>query len=273
MSRPFPYRLNGRRFVIATAHATNADVASTIADARGRRWLAVQIRRRADDAFLATDRAWVDANGRILAMASELGELAWADADRRRIAATHRSRRHDGAFASPSARPPEWDAIAQSRGFDRCDEPYRLDFVGFAPDGRPMFLASKAASAWRAMQAAAHADAVVLQAVSTFRSIAHQHALVARKLARGDSLAQVFAVNAVPGYSEHHSGHAIDLGTPGCAALDEAFEHTTAFAWLQQHASRFSFHLSYPRDNRHGVIYEPWHWCLVARDSAPPRQL
>ena len=262
MPRPFPYRLNGRRFVVATAQVTNAEPASAIADARGRRWLEVQIRRRSDDAFLATDHAFVDAKGRILAMTSELGQQAWADVDRRRIAATHRSRGHDEGLASPAARPPEWDAIAQSRGFERSDEPRRLDFVGFAPDGRPMFLASKAASAWRAMQAAAHAEAVVLEAVSTFRSIAHQHALVARKLARGDSLAQVFAVNAVPGYSEHHSGRAIDLGTPGCAALDEAFEHTAAFAWLQQHAARFGFRLSYPRDNHHGVIYEPWHWCF-----------
>lgn len=270
MSRPFPYRLNGRRFVIATAHA---NVASAIADARGRRWLDVQIRRRADDAFLATDRAWVDANGRILAMASTLGRRAWADVDARRIASIHRGRGVDTNLAPPAARPPEWDAIAQSRCFERSDEPRRLDLVGFAPDGRPMFLAPKAASAWRAMQAAAHADGVVLEAVSTFRSIAHQRALVARKLARGDSLAQVFAVNAVPGYSEHHSGRAIDLGTPGCAALDEAFEHTPAFAWLQRHADTFGFRLSYPRDNRHGVIYEPWHWCFVDHERATTRPL
>jgi D-alanyl-D-alanine carboxypeptidase len=104
----------------------------------------------------------------------------------------------------------------------------------------------------------------VLEPVSTFRSIAHQRALVERKLARGDAIDRVFAVNAVPGYSEHHGGHAIDIGTPGCPALDEAFEHTPAFAWLQQHAERFGFRLSYPRDNRHGVIYEPWHWCFKA---------
>lgn len=233
----------------------------------------MQIRRRADDVFLATDRAWVDANDRILAMASELGQHAWADVDRRRNAAAHKSRAHDGGHVCPSTRPPEWDTIAQSRGFERIDEPRRLDFVGFAPDGRPMFLAPKAAAAWRAMQSTALVEGIVLESVSTFRSIAHQHALIARKLARGDGIAQVFAVNAVPGYSEHHSGRAIDLGTPGCAPLDEAFEHTPAFAWLQRHADTFGFRLSYPRDNRHGVIYEPWHWCFVDHDIATPRQL
>ncbi|HVT32680.1 MAG TPA: D-alanyl-D-alanine carboxypeptidase family protein, partial [Rhodanobacteraceae bacterium] len=38
-----------------------------------------------------------------------------------------------------------------------------------------------------------------------------------------------------------------------------------AFAWLKRHASRFGFRLSYPRRNRHGIAYEPWHWCWHAR--------
>ena len=266
MSKPFPFRLNGRRFVIATAHATNARSTCSIADARGRRWLDVQIRRRADDVFLAADRAFVDANGRILAMRSALGCRAWADVDARRVASRHRGRGRDGRFASPLPHPPAWDAAAESRGFERIDEPPRLDFVGHAADGRPMFLVAAAAKAWRAMRTSAQADAIVLEPVSTFRSVAHQRALVERKLARGDGIDQVFAVNAVPGYSEHHSGRAVDIGTPGCPALDEAFEHTPAFAWLQQHAESFGFRLSYPRDNRHGVIYEPWHWCFVTTE-------
>jgi D-alanyl-D-alanine carboxypeptidase len=256
----FPYRLNGRRYVIATAQATMTRPRHLVADARGRRWIDVQIRRRNDDAFLTVDRACVDANGRILAMATALGRAAWADVDARRAAAAHRTRVQFEPSTSSTRHPPEWDALAQSRGFERIDEPRRLDFVGHAPDGRPMFLASAAAIAWRSMQTAARADGIALEPVSTFRAIAHQRTLVARKLARGESADQVFAVNAVPGYSEHHSGRAIDIGTPGCPALDEAFEHTLAFAWLQRHASSFGFRLSYPRDNRHGVIYEPWHW-------------
>ena len=259
----FPHRLNGRRYVIATAQATTTRPRPVMTDARGRRWLDVQIRARADDRFLATDRAFVDARGRILAMATALGRAAWADVDTRRIAAIHRTRVHFEHSTSPSRRPPEWDTIAQSRGFERIDEPHRLDFVGHAPDGRPMFMAPAAAIAWCSMQTSARVEGIMLESISTFRSIAHQRALVERKLARGDAVDQVFSVNAVPGYSEHHSGRAIDIGTPGCPALDEAFEHTPAFAWLQQHAERFGFRLSYPRDNRHGVIYEPWHWFHV----------
>jgi zinc D-Ala-D-Ala carboxypeptidase len=72
----------------------------------------------------------------------------------------------------------------------------------------------------------------------------------------------VLRINAPPGYSEHHTGRAVDLGTAGCAALDQAFAQTPAFAWLQRHAQRFGFYLSYPRDNAEGYLYEPWHWCF-----------
>ena len=34
-----------------------------------------------------------------------------------------------------------------------------------------------------------------------------------------------------------------------------------AYRWLRQHAGQFGFVESYPRDNKFGVIAEPWHWC------------
>jgi D-alanyl-D-alanine carboxypeptidase len=110
------------------------------------------------------------------------------------------------------------------------------------------------------MRAAARADGVALEAISGYRGLAYQAGIVARKRARGLSIAQILAVNAAPGYSEHHDGRALDIGTPGAPAAEESFEDTPAFAWLQAHAGRFGFRMSYPRDNPHGVVYEPWHW-------------
>ena len=26
--------------------------------------------------------------------------------------------------------------------------------------------------------------------------------------------------------------------------------------------------MSYPRDNPHGIVYEPWHWCWQPQDAA-----
>jgi D-alanyl-D-alanine carboxypeptidase len=68
-------------------------------------------------------------------------------------------------------------------------------------------------------------------------------------------------VSALPGFSEHHTGRAVDVGTPDSVPLDYGFQSTGAFAWLQSNAADFNFRLSYPADNSEGYVYEPWHWC------------
>ncbi len=141
--------------------------------------------------------------------------------------------------------------------------------------GRPLRLAPDAARALGAMVAAAARDGVTLQTVSGFRSVARQRRLVRRKLDRGVPLASVLRVNALPGFSEHHSGCALDLTTPGAAAADPSFATTRAFEWLQAHAGAYGFGLSYPPDNRHGIDFEPWHWRYRGAPAAlagePPR--
>ena len=114
------------------------------------------------------------------------------------------------------------------------------------------------------MRDAAANDRIALQVVSAFRSAEYQLGIIQRKLERGQSIDEILRVSAAPGYSEHHSGRVVDLTTPGYAALEEEFENSPAFGWLHEHAPRFGFTLSYPRDNPHGIAYEPWHWCWHA---------
>ena len=133
--------------------------------------------------------------------------------------------------------------------------------VGLGTDGRDKLLTPTAARAWQALRTAAADDGIELLLISAFRSVEFQAALLRAKLDRGMPLAEVLRVNAPPGYSEHHSGRAVDIGCAGTAALDEAFETTPAYAWLEAHATEHRFTLSYPRGNRQGYLYEPWHWC------------
>jgi len=130
--------------------------------------------------------------------------------------------------------------------------------------GRPLWLRRSAARGWQRLQLAAAAEGVALDAISGYRSHAYQLGIFERKRARGLAVDDILQVNAAPGYSEHHSGFALDIGTPGEPPAEESFEHTAAFAWLQGNAGRFGFQLSYPRDNPHGIVYEPWHWCWRA---------
>lgn len=72
---------------------------------------------------------------------------------------------------------------------------------------------------------------------------------------------------ALPGWSEH--------GTPDRQALDlttqralewkkkgkkEDFGKTPEYRWLLKNAKRFGFYLSYSKNNKWGVMFEPWHW-------------
>lgn len=160
------------------------------------------------------------------------------------------------------------DDYAEASGLPFHEEPRLLAFAGRDRWRRALWLLAPAARAWRAMRDAARHDGVVLEAISGFRSHAYQRGIFERKLARGLSLAEILRVNAAPGYSEHHSGRALDLGTPEQPAAEPCFEHTTAFAWLGTNAVHFGFQLSYPRDNPHGIIHEPWHWCWHAKAAA-----
>ena len=136
------------------------------------------------------------------------------------------------------------------------------DLVEVGPNivGREQRLTRPTADSWQSMQAAALADGVELLLVSGFRSIEYQAGLIRRKLEAGQVIADILKVNVAPGYSQHHTGNAVDIATPGFKPLLEEFEDSPAFGWLRDNAIQYGFSLSYPRDNPEGICYEPWHW-------------
>ena len=125
-------------------------------------------------------------------------------------------------------------------------------------------LVPETAAAWREMKRNAADAGVQLLMVSGFRSIPHQAELIRRKLAAGHAIDAILAVNAAPGFSEHHTGRAIDIATPGTRPLTAEFASSPAFAWLEANAAAYGFGMPYGRNNRYGFEYEPWHWSQVA---------
>jgi D-alanyl-D-alanine carboxypeptidase len=154
--------------------------------------------------------------------------------------------------------------LITARSLVLCEEAGDLVTVEIDGNAREHRLVPAAAIAWRAMRAAALSDDITLEIVSAFRSVEHQAKIIRRKLQAGLSLPQILTVNAPPGFSEHHTGRAIDITTPGAKALENEFDGTLAFQWLSGNATSFGFTLSYPRNNQHGYLYEPWHWCYRA---------
>lgn len=149
---------------------------------------------------------------------------------------------------------------AETSGLPLVPEPHVLAFAGWDRYHRPLWLADAAAHAWRSLRDAAQRDGLYLEAISGYRSHDYQLGIFRRKLARGQTMPEILAVNAAPGFSEHHSGRALDISTPGEPAAEESFESTPAFEWLTSQAGGFGFVMSYPRDNPNGIVYEPWHW-------------
>jgi D-alanyl-D-alanine carboxypeptidase len=160
--------------------------------------------------------------------------------------------------------------LLRRRGLPLFADARSLACVGLGTDGRDKFLAPATARAWAQMRAAAAADGIELLLISAFRSFDFQLALIRGKLAKGRGIGEILTVNAPPGCSEHHSGRAVDIGARDTPALEEDFEHTAQFAWLRQHAAGHGFRLSYPRGNRYGYLYEPWHWCYHKTSPEPP---
>jgi D-alanyl-D-alanine carboxypeptidase len=143
-------------------------------------------------------------------------------------------------------------------------EPETLVVAHTGANGRDFLLTPEAGAAWLQMQAQAAADGISLALVSAFRSVARQQEIILSQLAMGHSIESILASVAPPGYSEHHTGRAIDIGTSETDALEEIFETTAAFKWLQNHANAFDFYMSYPRNNWQGFVFEPWHWCYTS---------
>lgn len=152
--------------------------------------------------------------------------------------------------------------FAAGRELPEFAETSELVEVGPNLVGRMQRLTPIAAERWQAMQQAALGEEIRLLIVSGFRSYAYQAELIQKKLDAGQVIADILQVSAPPGFSQHHTGNAIDIASPGSRPLTEEFETSEAFAWLGKNAEKFGFSMTYPRDNPYGFIYEPWHWSL-----------
>ncbi len=136
--------------------------------------------------------------------------------------------------------------LSQIRGYYRSVE--RLHF--------------ETAKAYNLMVQAATQEGISLVALSGFRDYSTQAQLFQAQTLRRGSQKAAARISAPPGYSEHHTGYAIDIGDANAPQthLEITFEYTAAFRWLKQNASKFGFEMSFPLQNAQGISYEPWHW-------------
>ncbi len=143
--------------------------------------------------------------------------------------------------------------------------PKLLVTIGKSRDDKSTHLArQETVSAYRRMGDAAKVDSVRLYVIWAYRSPELQREQfegAKRKHGPRNGIKWL----APPGFSEHQTGWALDIGDLDDPEADDnpLFERTKAFRWLKEHAANFNFELSFPPGNWQGVSYEPWHWRFV----------
>jgi D-alanyl-D-alanine carboxypeptidase len=134
--------------------------------------------------------------------------------------------------------------------------------------GGEMLLRREAAGHLKSLVADAAADGEELVVASAYRSYADQR--VSYRRLRSIYGSEADLMSARPGHSQHQLGTAVDF-TNAAAGHEvwQAFGHTSAFLWLQEHALEYGFVLAYPRDGEgRGYQWEPWHYRYVGAKNA-----
>lgn len=214
-------------------------------------WRSHRLREQASHWYAAAKRMAWDIAIR-LEMMRELG--SGIDDYTRRVNALHRK------LGVPRDYP--------QRGMPFHREASDLVAVPCGIDGEHRWMTPATRSQWLALQAAAAADGITILVRAAFRSVDAQARLIREELSFGGDIDQLLTGIAAPGYSQHHTGRALDIERTG---VD--FENTPAFEWLCRNAAPYGFELSYPRGNPYGIMYEPWHWyCNIEKISRGPNR-
>ena len=150
------------------------------------------------------------------------------------------------------------DEIFQPKNISKINSKY-------SKDNSQQYLSKVAQVAFEEMCENAIKDGKYLLANSAYRSYQDQQDVYNTYL---KLYGQTYVNNyvAVPGYSEHQTGLALDV-----AARDYSiFEASPEFVWMKENAYKYGFILRYPKEKQEitGYKYEAWHYRYVGLDAA-----
>ena len=114
------------------------------------------------------------------------------------------------------------------------------------------------------MKNAMNKENLDIRIISAYRSYDYQEELYEKYLKKEkQSIVDTYSARA--GYSEHHTGLAIDIDNN---KLDyNKFYLTKEYLWMEENAYKYGFILRYPKDKEKitGYSYEPWHYRYVGK--------
>ncbi|WP_315305823.1 M15 family metallopeptidase [Enterococcus devriesei] len=141
------------------------------------------------------------------------------------------------------------------------------------------------ASDYEAFSEAATKAGFPLVIISAFRSVESQkevfdtnvNGLVSGNgMSEADAIAKTKETITEPGFSEHHTGLAVDLvdqdwyNSYSTQVLDASYGDQPGAKWIAENAPKYGFIIRYPKDRQDitGITYEPWHIRYVGKENA-----
>lgn len=159
----------------------------------------------------------------------------------------------------------ERDLLVIVNKYHRVPDGYQPSDLTYNSDGCQLRTAT--ADAFDRMKQDAAMSGLTLRAVSGYRSVDYQRNLYNSYL-QGDSQANVDTYSARAGFSEHHTGMAIDV-FGSVDGLNE-FVTTPEYQWVKQHGHEYGFIIRYtaPEETVTGYMDEPWHLRYIGTEHA-----
>lgn len=130
-----------------------------------------------------------------------------------------------------------------------------------------LIINKEAYEAYQKMKNDINKEGMNIRIISAYRSYSYQENLYNNYLKK-EKQDVVDTYSARAGYSEHHTGLAIDIDNE---KLDfNKFYLTKEFIWMNDNAYKYGFILRYPKDKENitGYTYEPWHYRYVGEKIA-----
>lgn len=156
----------------------------------------------------------------------------------------------------------QWVVVNKKRPLEpKQYEPLSLRTPDIDVESSSMQVNEQAAVALEALVNAASAEGVKLTVASAYRSYPEQTTIY-NSMVKGYGQEEADRQSARPGYSEHQTGWAADLGASnGTCRIETCFADTREGKWLAANAHKHGFIIRYPKDKESvtGYNYEPWH--------------
>lgn len=139
-------------------------------------------------------------------------------------------------------------------------------------DGKEIFVETEALKKYYELRDALAEEDIYILLDSTYRTVAYQEDLAERfRQQYGEEYVKQYV--AVPGYSEHHTGLAIDVclrvGNTIIDDNDEMIAQKEIFAKVHEKLADYGFILRYMegKEDITGYAYEPWHFRFVGSEA------